>query len=72
MELFRRGWAPGEAAKSENTRLLIPVVGILEVCAEKAEFRRLICASDMILNIVRNLSSSDVALQVGTPDYYTH
>ena len=50
--------------KSENTPLLIPVVGILEVCAEHADFRHLICSSNMLFDIVRNLNSSDVALQV--------
>ena len=49
--------------KSDNTQLLIPVVGILEVCAEQADFRRLICTSNMLFDVVRNLSSADVALQ---------
>ena len=49
--------------KSENVPLLIPVVGVLEVCAENAEFRHLICASDMVNDFVRDLSIKDQTLQ---------
>ncbi|KAI8822493.1 armadillo-type protein [Fimicolochytrium jonesii] len=49
--------------ESQNERLLIPVVGILQECASDAHYRAAIRGSGMIKFLVENLASKNEALQ---------
>ncbi len=67
--LVRAGGVPllAQLLKSQNTPLLVPVVSIIEVCAEDPAFRELVRTANMIPDIVRSIDSSDPSLQVMNP-----
>lgn len=49
---------------SDNTELLLPVVGIIEECARLPEYRALVRNAAMVPDLVAHLRRPDIDLQV--------